>query len=400
MNGKCLKEIICIIMLTTCFTIDICTLINININWAYSIMAIIVLLAFIKYVFGSNSTKNNIERNIINSQLIYNFMPKVIIYIYTLFLVFSGLTEKRFLSTNLQTFVNGLSAISVFILFGKQSFYYSYIAVVLSYIITISVEVFNKGLNICLEFHDLAFSMGYVILFILYKKKAFLKREFKILFFTSFIVFAAGKRIELFALFLTIIWLKFASKLSERKKKRFIFYSGICMIGICFLFIQFVMTPELLSRISSAFSIDLSGRNYYYAALQPYVKKGVSFWGLGRNAVQVIMTQDFPWLHVGNVHSDIYRMYAECGFIIFGGWVIWYLIGMQSVAIKKYGTHVGEFSFILTCYTFIVYFTDNTELYLMNQYFYVLTMLTFMYSQVVYDIKKTNSRIEGNNIGK
>nr|WP_296474027.1 hypothetical protein [uncultured Acetatifactor sp.] len=316
---------------------------------------------------------------------------------YTLFLVFSGLTEKRFLSTNIQTFVNGLSAVSVFILFREQSFYYSYIAVVLSYIITIGIEIFNKGLNISLEFHDLAFSMGYVILYIIYRKKGYLKREFTMLLFAVLMVFAAGKRIGLFALLVTIMWWKCASKLSKKKKKRFIFYSGICMIGICFLFIEFAIDSKIL-ELSSAFSIELSGRNYYYAALQPYVEKGVSFLGLGRNAVQVIMTQDFPWLHVGNVHSDIYRMYAECGFILFGGWVIWYLIGIECAAIRKYGTYVGEFIFVLTCYTFIVYFTDNTELYLMNQYFYVLTMLAFMNSQACYDIKKINDRTKENTI--
>lgn len=90
------EKTVCIIILTACFTIDTCTLINVNSKWAYSIMSIIVFFAFIKYACDSSSTKSSIKRNIINSLLIYNFMPKLIIYMYTLFLVFSGLTEKGF----------------------------------------------------------------------------------------------------------------------------------------------------------------------------------------------------------------------------------------------------------------------------------------------------------------
>lgn len=44
MNNKCLKKTVCIIILTACFTIDTCTLINVNSKWAYSIMSIIVFL--------------------------------------------------------------------------------------------------------------------------------------------------------------------------------------------------------------------------------------------------------------------------------------------------------------------------------------------------------------------
>lgn len=149
-------------------------------------------------------------------------------------------------------------------------------------------------------------------------------------------------------------------------------------MAFCFLFLQFTMNPGI-REIASALSVGMSGREYYYEALQPYVRNEITFLGLGRNAVQVIMTEDFPWFQVGNVHSDIFRMYAECGFILFSLWLLWYLVIMVRSAIRKFGLPVGEFVFLLTVYTFIVYFTDNTELYLMNQYFYILAMLIFSY---------------------
>ena len=45
---------------------------------------------------------------------------------------------------------------------------------------------------------------------------------------------------------------------------------------------------------------------------------------------------------------------------------------MPKAIDKKYGYRAMEFFLLCTVYTFVVYATDNTELYLVNQYFYML----------------------------
>ncbi len=50
----------------------------------------------------------------------------------------------------------------------------------------------------------------------------------------------------------------------------------------------------------------------------------------------------------------------------------------QKYIERKIGTKSSKFVMAVTLYTFIVYMTDNTELYLMNQFFYILTLLLFM----------------------
>ena len=78
------------------------------------------------------------------------------------------------------------------------------------------------------------------------------------------------------------------------------------------------------------------------------------FYGLGRNACQVILKEDFPYFRVGNVHSDILRMYVESGFWMFSVWLIYYLIIMPKYIERKIGTKSSKFVMAVTLYTFIV----------------------------------------------
>lgn len=378
MNKNHFFRVFIITILIFCFIADISVYSKINNVYAYYFMAFIIVLAMLKYIINKCIVRDTNKAKVIWFQFKYNFISKIVIYLYSLTLLFFGLTEKRFLSSNIQTFINGLSSISVFYLLGVNAFDYSVTAMLYAYIIEISVGLIRKGINISLEFHDLAFSVGYVILYMLYTGKYRTKKGFIILTVMVLVAVGAGKRIGLLAIIFTIFLWKIIDKAKDNRKRRMMFWGGCIIVAVNLLFLQFSMNTDI-RKIAARFPIGMSGREYYYEALQPYVRNEITFLGLGRNAVQVIMTEDFPWFHVGNVHSDIFRMYAECGFILFFLWLLWYLIIMVRSAIKKFGTSVGEFVFLLTVYTFIVYFTDNTELYLMNQYFYILAMLTFSY---------------------
>lgn len=169
----------------------------------------------------------------------------------------------------------------------------------------------------------------------------------------------------------------FVTRQSEKNQKCLITITGVVMMLVCYLLVYLVLNPDW-NLIASNLNIDLAGRNYYYAAMQNYAHFGTDFIGLGRNACQVILKEDFPYFRVGNVHSDILRMYVESGFWMFSVWLIYYLIIMPKYIERKIGTKSSKFVMAVTLYTFIVYMTDNTELYLMNQFFYILTLLLFM----------------------
>ena len=50
------------------------------------------------------------------------------------------------------------------------------------------------------------------------------------------------------------------------------------------------------------------------------------FLGYGRNAMNIMFSEEYSYMRVGNIHSDILRMYMETGFVLFVLWVFNYFI--------------------------------------------------------------------------
>ena len=93
----------------------------------------------------------------------------------------------------------------------------------------------------------------------------------------------------------------------------------------------------------------------------------VSFLGLGRNVVGEILASEYRYLHVAGVHSDLIKMYAENGFVMYGLWLWYYLYKITTLYKKKYGYNPAVLYFALTIFMFILYATDNTENYYVCQ---------------------------------
>ena len=308
----------------------------------------------------------------------------MVIYIYTVILILLGLTDKEYFSSNLQTFINGLTAIAVFYIFGNKALKVSIYAVIAAYLILLLKCLFSGN---SLEFNDLAFSVGYIVIYMINVRK---KWRLKVLFVDLIIlimILLAGKRIGIFALIIAILWLKISSKFDKKMYKNIMIISATLISTIALIFIAFALSPQWMEQIDSL-GINLSGRDYYYSVMSDHAHFGIDFIGLGRNACQYIISHEYQYFHIGNIHSDILRMYIECGMVLFIIWLGYYFYIEPFIILKSYGTKAACFLFSITIYTFIVYFTDNTELYLMNNYFYILTFLTFLY------MEKSNSKID------
>lgn len=352
----------------------------ISTNAGYFVLAFWIMFAAFSYAYSGFRMPDYNKKSTIDFGIKFAFWPKVIIYMYTLFLIFSGLTEKRFLSSNIQTFINGLAAIAIFYFFKEKGFYLSTYAVIITYFIELLCMVIQGNITFHLEFHDLAFSVGYIVLFIAMTRKKWTMR----ILFTDIAVFGmimlAGKRIGIAALLISIVWMFFASKIGEQLKKKYILVTGIALIIFFTLFVSMALNPIWMTWADSL-GINWSGRDYYYSAMQKYAEFSPTFLGLGRNACSTIITEDFPYFQIGNIHSDILRMYIECGFFLFYIWMFFYLIYIPRHVCSKYGEKSAIYIMAATIYTFLVYLTDNTELYLMNQFFYLLTCLSIVYKE-------------------
>lgn len=350
-------------------------------KFVYSILAVWILIAFYKFIADGFNIKDTNFKSVLKIFFKYNFYPKLIIYIYTLVLIFLNITEKRFLSSNIQTFINAVSAIVIVYLYKNKAFKYSLIALIISYLYALIGSFFTHGVYFFdyLEFHDMAFGSGYIIIYFFLIKSKWEKKDVKYVFFVSLITIAAFKRIELAALFIVFLLYIFLSKFSFKKRKRIISVFSCIFILICYVYVYTILNEEIWIWFSKL-GINVSGRNFYYQVAAYLSDFKVTFLGLGRNSMATIFTNEYSYLKVGNLHSDILRMYVECGFILFGIWLFIYLFKMPKSIYLNFGYKSMLCLFMCTLYTFIVYFTDNTELYLVNQYFYMLIPIHYTLS--------------------
>ena len=325
--------------------------------------------------WGEKTAQNSRAKGVLQTFVTWNFGSQVAIYLYTILLVIFKVTESRFLSTNIMTFINGLSAVSILYLFGKRGVNVSIAALCLAWIISLvrvfvapAFDSFWKNL----ELHDISFGAGYILLYYVFCHKRWNAFHITCCSIVVLLILLSFKRIGLAALGLTIIlWMILRYIKKETNRRKILFWGGIAAICICYLFVAMIKEGWLIA-ILNAMGIHTMGRNYYYEALASHFQFSPLFLGLGRNASATLFTTDYAFMRVGNVHSDILRMYAECGFILFGLWLAVYWIALPKAIDKKYGYRAMEFFLLCTVYTFVVYATDNTELYLVNQYFYML----------------------------
>lgn len=102
-------------------------------------------------------------------------------------------------------------------------------------------------------------------------------------------------------------------------------------------------------------------RDYFFKRIMLDTKFSPSFIGYGRGSVKIRMLQYFK--DFSNVHCDYIKMYTEIGFVLYIAWLWYYLVEIIKKVKRRYGYYVAVVAFFVTVYTFILYFTDNTESY-------------------------------------
>lgn len=315
---------------------------------------------------------------VVKTFLAWNFGSQVAVYLYTILLVVFEMTKAEYLSTNAMTFINGLSAASVLYLFGKRGVYVSFAAICVAWFISVirafvapEFEDFWKNF----ELHDISFGAGYILLYYLFAHKQWNRLHMVCCAVVVLLIALAYKRIGIAALVLTVVvWAVLRLPKTEKVRRIILICGSVAAIFVCYLFVWTIVDGWLIETFEKL-GINPMGRNHYFTTLAKHCKYAISFLGLGRNASATLFTTKYSYFLVGNVHSDILRMYAECGFVLFGLWLsVFWLILPRTIG-KKYGYRSMEFFVLATVYTFIVYSTDNTELYLVNQYYYMLVCM-------------------------
>lgn len=374
---KLIFNIVVVLSLVCAFFSKVANEVYLNEKICFSIMLFWEICALVKFIM-SNSSHDYVLRKLV----LINNDVRIIIYIYTLILIVIGIADQSIFSLNIQTFINGFSAISIYYLLGEKSFKYSVISVFAAHFISLFVGVTHigsfsiSGLFKIFELHDIAFGIGYIIIYLLCIKEKWQIKGLKYEIISILIFVLAFKRIGILGLLIALIYWKIVNKLDSKLQSKINLVCGIFLVLFSYLYV-FLILSEKIWDILAVYDINYMGRSYYYAVLEQYCNFSMKFVGLGRNAVATIFAKDYSYFSVGNVHSDILRMYAECGFWLFGVWLYNYLIRLPRLFKNKVSSKAQTFVLVCTIYTFIVYLTDNTELYLINNYFYMLVIIHY-----------------------
>lgn len=362
-----------------------------NIRLGYKLQLIIglfwICIALLKLSINNFRYKGIYKKDFPLFIKIY-LLPHVIIHLYTIILMCLGKVNWEYFTTNMTVYIPTLLAVFSIYLFGLKSFKYNCIALIISWTFSVVYSVITVGFRIFpdailqgyfgvpvvnyLEFHDLVLATGYIIIFYMCSRNKIVKRDF-LVFFSVIVVMLLGiKRISVFAVILILIfwWVLRLYKIRTRYKLCII--TGVIFFFICYAYIFLIYSGDSIYEFLEHYRINMSGRRYYYSAIMDLIEFKPTFMGLGRNSVARILVDDFSYLHVGGVHSDIIKMYAENGFILFGLWLWYYLIFLTKTYKKHYGYTSAVLYFLITIYSFILYLTDNIEIYFICQIFSII----------------------------
>ena len=358
-----------------------------------------ILMGFLKLSINGFKFKGQFKRDIPNFIKLY-MLPHIVLHVYTIILMLFGKVSWSYFTTNLTVYVPTLLAITAVYLLGTKVYWYTCVALALSWGLSVGTSLIVKGPAIFphailqayvdpfdntggltinyLELHDLVLAIGYIIIFYLFTNSKLTKKQFGILAITFIIMTLGMKRVSVLGLILAVLFHIVIKRIPTSKQYKVCLFAAIAIFMMCYLFIYLLSDGSAFYDLVAAYGINVMGRNYYYKAIMNYATFSPSFIGIGRNVITQILNSDLAYLRVGGVHSDIIKMYVENGFILFGWWLWYQLIHVLKYYKKKYGDKAAILYFGMMIYLFTLYLTDNVEIYFICQIF--VTMLPIVYA--------------------
>ena len=184
-----------------------------------------------------------------------------------------------------------------------------------------------------------------------------------------FMCFIGFKRIVMVAFVFVAMMSFVSSHLAPKYRVPFFGVSLICIGLGCFTYIS-LLYSGFIEDFMSTTSINVMGRNYYWQVAVDNSAFSMLYFGHGVNSLQKLLTSSYAYLHVGGVHCDILKMYYELGFIGFVLWLYYYLRYIPSW-LKGRGASQTLIAYgLITVFQFVLFFTDNVDIYLGSQLVY------------------------------
>lgn len=311
-------------------------------------------------------------------------IPHIITHAYTLVLMLLGKVEWKYFTTNATVYLPVLIVLSAVYLFGSKALRYTLIAVIGAFVLSMVSSVILVGPHIIpeailqayfgqsveknfLEIHDVVLAIGYIMVYYLYRGRKLERRDIAFITCAVSIGVLGMKRIVVLAI---LVCLAFAALVYILPKKVRFPICVICGFGIlagCFGFLWLMSQGDLFFNLMEKFNINTMGRIYYYRDVMALSDFHVLYPGIGRNVVTQLLQNEMSYLRVGGVHSDIIKMYVENGFVMYGLWSAYHLLAFPAMLRKRFSAKTAVMGFAVTMYSFLLYLTDNIEIYFVCQ---------------------------------
>lgn len=148
------------------------------------------------------------------------FIPHLIIHLYSVMLMCLGKVTWEYFTTNATVYVPSLLAILSIYLFGTRAFKFNCIAFFISWVFSVGYSLIfigpgifydailqgylNGSVHNYLELHDLVLAAGYIVVYYMYLKTRYAKRDFFVVAFVITIMLLGIKRVSAAAIILIL----------------------------------------------------------------------------------------------------------------------------------------------------------------------------------------------------
>lgn len=232
---------------------------------------------------------------------------------------------------------------------------------------------FSTTISAWFEMHDLVFSVGFLLIYILLGYNGKIRNHIGQLILLVFVFYVGYKRIAILGLIASVL---ISVIISNRARTRSIQVGKIIAIllgvlGLCYVY-TFMLSTGAFEALMLKYNINLMGRDRIYTYFRSFYDYSFGFLGNGYGfTAQYLLDNSSSLvrqLHgTLGLHNDILRLYIELG--IWGSliWHFWYLIRIPN-SLKTYDFSCLKLFMAFMIYAYIVYLTDNTTTYFWFQF--------------------------------
>lgn len=353
------------------------------------------LLVALLLAFGGHGPKARKEGEGAFACLARCFLtPKLLIWAYGIMLFVIGVGSREYFSTGYTQIASVVLPLCALYIFRGKTVDYIFWACIVSFIPVVLFTCAEEGIS-CLsapflsivdsvvhnpfENHQFTFTAAFLLVHYLCLKGERGSRDILPIIGCSIMVLMGFKRILVLSIVAVVLLSIVCGRITPQARKKVCGAASVCLFAGCWIWVWLIYSGTFFQLVDTL-DIQTMSRTYYYQIVVDNTALSPLFPGMGLNAVSNMLTSMYSYLGVGGVHSDILKYYAEIGFLGFLAWTWFYLLSLPKMIERRFGDAAAYGYYLVNIFAFVIYFTDNIDIYLGSQLLYVA--IPFVYAMM------------------